>query len=200
MFMQVIRGKVSDHDAMRARLDAWQTELRPGATGWLGSTGGALDDGSFIGCVRFESEQAARQNSNRPEQDAWYHETAKLFDGEPTFLDVTDVETWLDGGSDDAGFVQVMVGHSPDRQALRARAQQDGDELRKARPEIIGGVEGFYGDDGFVNVAYFRSEEEARKGESQDPTPEIAERVADFQRLLGDVEFLDIHDPILYSA
>jgi hypothetical protein len=200
MFMQVIRGKVTDQDAMRARLDAWQTELRPGATGWLGSTGGALDDGWFIGCVRFESEDAAMKNSDRPEQGAWFAETSRLFDGEPSFINVTDVQPWLDGGSDDAGFVQVMIGHSPDREALRERARQDGDELRAARPEIIGGVEGLFGDDGFVNVAYFRSEEAARKGEAQDPPPEIAERVADFQRLLGDVEFLDIHDPILYSA
>lgn len=200
MFVQVVRGRVSDQQAMRERMEQWQRELRPGAVGYLGSTAGFLDDGSFVVCARFESEQAAMQNSDRPEQDAWFADTEKLIDGEPSFINVTDVQPWLNGGSDDAKFVQVMIGHSPDREALRRRADEDGAELRSARPEIIGGMQGVFGSDGFVNVAYFRSEEEARRNETQGPPPELAERVQDFEKLLGEVEFLDLHDPILYSA
>ena len=35
--------------------------------------------------ARFESEEAAQANSDRPEQGAWWAETAKVFDGEATF-------------------------------------------------------------------------------------------------------------------
>lgn len=199
MFIQVIRSKVNDKAAMRARMDDWQEKMRPGAVGYLGTTAGFLDDGSIVICARFESQEAAMKNSNRPEQDAWFQETSAAFGGEPEFIDVTDVEQWLDGGSDDAGFVQVMIGHSPDRDRLRARANEDTDQLRAARPEIIGGMQGVFGDDGFVNIAYFTSEGAARQGESQDPPPEAAEMVNEFQQLLGNVEFLDIHEPLLYS-
>ena len=199
MFIQVIRSKVSDKAAMRARLDDWQEKMRPGAVGYLGTTAGFLDDGSVVICARFESEEAAMQNSNRPEQGTWYEETSAMFGGEPEFINVTDVGTWLDGGSDDAGFVQVMIGHSPDRDRLRERATQDSDQLRAARPEIIGGMQGIFGDDGYVNIAYFTSEAEARKSEAQGPPPEVAEMADEFQSLLGDVEFLDIHEPLLYS-
>jgi hypothetical protein len=198
MFIQVIRGTTNDPAALRARGEDWQATIRPGATGYLGTTMGILDGGAFILLARFESEEAAMRNSERPEQGEWFAETSKIFNGEPTFLNVTDVEPWLDGGSDDAGFVQVMIGHSPDRDALKDRAMQDGDMLRAARPEIIGGLSGVWGDDGYVNVAYFTSEAEARQSEAQGPPPEAADQVNDFQRLLGDVEFIDIKDPILW--
>jgi len=44
MFAQIIRGKVSDPDAVRPVVDRWMTELGPSATGWLGSTSGVTDD------------------------------------------------------------------------------------------------------------------------------------------------------------
>jgi hypothetical protein len=39
------------------------------------------DDGRFIALARFESEEAARRNTDRPEQDRWWTEIAKLFTG-----------------------------------------------------------------------------------------------------------------------
>lgn len=200
MFIQVIRGKVADEAALRKQLDVWQSELRPGAPGYLGSTGGFLDDGGVVLMARFESKEQAEQNSSRPEQGAWWSETASAFAGEPEFINLDDVGTWLDGGSDDAGFVQVMIGHSPDRDRLREVAHQDAERLRAARPEIIGGLEGSFGDDGYVNVAYFRSEAAAREGESGEPPEDIRAQVEEFRRLLGDCTFLDLHDPILFSA
>ena len=47
MFIQVIQGKVADAEGLRTCLDRWLTDLQPGATGWLGSTGGVTDDGMF---------------------------------------------------------------------------------------------------------------------------------------------------------
>ena len=97
MFIQVIRSAVTDKAAMRARMDDWQEKMRPGAVGYLGTTAGFLDDGSIVICARFDSQEAAMQNSNRPEQDAWFQETSALMGGEPDFIDVTDVEQWMGG-------------------------------------------------------------------------------------------------------
>ena len=62
--------------------------------------------------ARFESEEAATANSQRPEQDAWWSETAKLLDGEATFRNSTDVIVDVQGDPDQAGFVQVMQGRA----------------------------------------------------------------------------------------
>src|ERR671922_1046980 len=91
VFVQVIQGQVADAQQARAALDRWAREVAPGATGWLGSTAGVTEDGRFVALARFESEEAARRNSNRPEQDRWWAETSKLFTGEVTFLDSTEV-------------------------------------------------------------------------------------------------------------
>jgi hypothetical protein len=67
MFIQVIEGKVADAAGLQAAMDRWVAELQPGAQAWLGSTGGFTDDGMFVSTVRFESQEAARRNSDRPE-------------------------------------------------------------------------------------------------------------------------------------
>jgi Asp-tRNA(Asn)/Glu-tRNA(Gln) amidotransferase A subunit family amidase len=101
----------------------WHDELRPNAVGYLGNTEGITEDGRFVVAARFESADAARQNSARPEQDSWWSDMSKVV----TDVDVHDcsqVITMLGGGSDDAGFVQVMVGRIKDRakfDALNAR-------------------------------------------------------------------------------
>ena len=117
MFVQVITGRTSDAGGLRAALDRWMEDLAPGAVGWLGSTGGVTEDGRVIMVARFESEDAARRNSARPEQDRWWADTARLFEGEPTFQDSTDVVVDLQGDPDQATFVQVMRGRTSDPRA-----------------------------------------------------------------------------------
>src|SRR2546423_841431 len=107
MFIQVIEGKVGDPELLRRQTEAWRREIKPGAKGYLGSTGGITPDGRGITLARFESEAAARANSERSEQGSWWNETAKAFDGEVTFRDCRDVDELLGGGSNDAGFVQI---------------------------------------------------------------------------------------------
>src|SRR5919112_458875 len=112
MFVQVIQGPVSDATAARAHFETWMTELAPGATGWLGSTAGVTEDGTLVVLARFESEEAARQNSDRPEQTAWWEQTRQVFTGEPEFHNSTRVDLDLPGNPDEAGFVQVMQGRT----------------------------------------------------------------------------------------
>ena len=91
MFAQIIRGKVSDPAGVRPIVDRWMTELGPTANGWLGSTGGITDGNDLFVLVRFESAEAARTNSEKPAQGAWWAEMEPLLDGGATFQDSDEV-------------------------------------------------------------------------------------------------------------
>src|SRR5688572_23897637 len=114
MIVQVIQGRINDADALRASLDRWAREVAPGAPGWLGTTAGVTDDGDSIALHCFASPNAARRNSDRPEQRRWWAETSALL-GEPVIVrDCGEATTQLGGWSDDAGFVQVAQGRFTD--------------------------------------------------------------------------------------
>ena len=85
MFVQIIKGKTNDAAGFRRMLDRWNAELKPGATGFVGSTGGIAEDGTTIGIVRFSDEAAAKENADRPEQTAWFEALSKYLAGSPTF-------------------------------------------------------------------------------------------------------------------
>jgi hypothetical protein len=199
MFIQVIQGKVMDEQALRRNLDRWNQELMPSATGYLGTTAGFADDGTFVALARFESRDAARANSERPEQSQWWAEMEKCFDGPATFMDCTDVRSWLSGGSDDAHFVQIMEGRSPDVARMHDLMNKHTDEIHQARPEIIGGLMMDAGEGRFIDAIYFTSEQEARAGEKMDMPEPLQADMNEGMRLMGDVEYLDLHQPILVS-
>src|SRR2546423_1062765 len=134
MLVQVITGKVKDADLWRRQSDRWVSELKPGAKGYLGSTGGITPDGRAITIARFESGQAAQANSRRSEQSAWWNETAKAFGEDVTFYDCRDVDTMFGGGSNDAGFVQVIQGRAKDQAKLRKDLPDMEGDLRQRRP------------------------------------------------------------------
>ena len=152
-----------------------EEELSPGAEGWLGGTYGMTDDGQFVGVVRFESREAAARNSLRPEQGAWWEEVSRCFDGEVTFHDCDDAIMMLDGGSDDAGFVQVIQGRLEDPAFRDVHVAADGRAPRGA-PEIIGGTIAIDEDGWFTETMSFRSEAEARAGEAKEMPDEMAEQ------------------------
>ncbi len=197
MFIQVIQGRTGAADELRGQLDRWEQELQPGAEGYLGVTAGVAEDGTAIFLVRFESEEAARANSDRPEQGAWWNETAALYDGEVTFRDCRDVDTMGAGGSDDAGFVQVMQGRVRDRDRFRQLEEDFMPKLGELRPDLIGSVRGWDGDF-FTEAIYFTSEAEARAGESKMSTEAGAE-LQEYLSLIEDVAYIDLKDPWLRS-
>jgi len=198
MFVQVIKGKAGDVEGLRRQLDRWLEEVRPGTIGFVGSTVGIADDRTFFAIARFEDEAAARANSSRSEQDAWWQETAKYLEGEPTFRESSDTSTLFDGGDDSAGFVQVMEGTVTDRAKAEAMETPEMlDQLRAARPDLLGSVRTWFPDDSFVDVAYFTSEEDARKGES---SPDFSDPGEEFMAVFEDMTFTDLKDPILTSA
>jgi hypothetical protein len=200
MFVQVIQGQVSDAGQARAALDRWVQEVAPGATGWLGSTAGVTEDGRFMALARFESEEAARRNSDRPEQDQWWSETAKLFTGEATFRDSSDVTVDVIGEPDDAGFVQVIQGRGSDPDRARELMGQDSSEWAAFRPDIIGSVGVGHDGGAYTMALYFTSEEAAREGERKEPPPELKAQMEEMGKLnVGEPEFFDLKQPWLYS-
>ena len=200
MFVQVIQGQVADAEQVRAALDRWARELAPGATGWLGSTAGVTDDGRFIALARFESAEAARRNSDRPEQDRWWAETAGLFTGEATFSDSDDVIVDLVGEPGDAGFVQVMRGRGNDPDRARELMGEDSSAWAAFRPDILGSVAVLHEGGAYTMAIYFTSEEEAREGERKEPPPELKAQMEEMDAISGGVpEFFDLRQPWLYA-
>ncbi len=200
MFVQVIKGQVSDAGKLKAALDTWAQDVAPGAIGWLGSTGGVTEDGTFIALARFEDEDAARRNSDRPEQDAWWAETSKTLGGEPTFQDSSDVMVDVIGDPDKAGFVQIMQGRSSNPDRARELMGQDSDEWAAFRPEIIGSVGVGHDDGSYTMALYFTSEEAAREGERKEVPAALKATMEEMDELtVGDTDFFDIRDPWLHS-
>jgi hypothetical protein len=200
MFVQVIQGTATNVDQLRAAVDGWIRDVQPGAIGWLGSTGGVTEDGRFIVLARFESEDAARRNSERPEQDRWWSETARLLDGDATFRDSTDVTVDLSGDPDRAGFVQVMQGRSMDLARANELMSQDSDKWAAFRPEVLGSVAVGHEDGAYTVAIYFTSEADAREGERKEPPAELAAQMEEMNRLnIGEPEFFNLQQPWLHS-
>jgi hypothetical protein len=195
MFVQVIEGHTSDAAGLRRQLDRWREEVKPSAVGFEGSTVGIADDGSFIAVARFSDAASATKNSSRPEQGAWWDETVKYFDGEPTFRESSDTATIFDGPTTAAGFVQIMEGRVVDR--AKAEAFETDEmlaTLHAARPDLLGSQRIWFDDGSYVEAAYFTSESDARTGEKGD---DFAGPQQEYVDLFGDMSFIDLRDPLL---
>lgn len=196
MFIQVIQAPCSRGDEVRALMQEWD-QVTDDSSGFLGSTGGVTDDGTFISVVRFESKEQAMANSDRPETGAMAEKMAALMDGPPEFHDCDDVSVWLDGGSDDAGFVQIIRGKTDDTAAFKEMMTRDTANLREMRPEIIGGTLGIEADGTYTQTIAFTDEASAREGEKQEPPQEIREEL---EASMQGATFYDLHDPWFTSA
>jgi hypothetical protein len=200
VFVQIIQGQVDDASAMQAALDRWVSDLAGEATGWLGSTSGVTEDGTFLTVARFENEESARENSDRPAQDQWWSETSQLFRGEPRFYESTEVDLDLMGDPDQAGFVQVIRQRVTDPGRVRELMKTDVDQFRDFRPDLLGTLTAVQDDGMTTTVAYFTSEEEARAGERKEPPAEMMAAMQQMQELsVGEAEYFDLKDPWLIS-
>lgn len=165
MFVQVIRGRATDRERLQEQWQKWTEQVKPASVGYLGSTAGITTAGDFLAVARFESEEAARRNSDRPEQGQWWSETEQYLES-PTFQDCTRVEEWMGGGSDDAGFVQVIQGTSEQDEDM---TPEDEERTRQTRPDLIGGISAQHADGKtWTTVAYFTDEVAAREGENKE--------------------------------
>jgi hypothetical protein len=149
--------------------------------------------------VRFASEELARRNSDRPEQDAWWTQASKHL-AEVAFHDSTRVHTYREGGSDQAGFVQVIQGHSPDMERLAALGRAREQTMAEQAPHILGMTVAEHADrrGDFTQTVYFTSQEHARWFGREQPV-EFDPSFAEFSSLMTDVRYFDLRNPRLDS-
>jgi hypothetical protein len=198
MYVQVIQGRVVDASGMRAHMEEWERTLGPGATGWLGTTAGVTDGGDTIALARFESEEAARRNSQRPEQGDWWSRMETFYDGEPSFLDCTLVDVDLAGDPEAAGFVQVMQGRSSDVERARRLMRETPADLTELRPDILGRLWAADPDGEWTMAIYFTSEAAAREGEQKEMPEDMATLMEQLNALeTREPRFFDLREPWL---
>ena len=197
MFVQVIQAKAKDPAGLRKQWEKWDQEIKPNANGFLGSTAGVTAKGDFIALARFENEDAARSNSASEAQSAWWEETSQYLE-DPMFHDCTEVDLSLGGGSDDAGFVQVMQGKTTDVAKSRELDAKMSERMKEMRPDVIGSVTAYHPENGrWTSAIYFTSEAEARAKEKEMNESEAAqEMMSEWQAISdGQPEFHDITEP-----
>jgi hypothetical protein len=198
MFVQVITAPVGDAEAIERAMDSWDEERRPQAKGFLGATSGISAQNTFVAVARFESEELARQNSDDPDQTAWWNELSKGFAGEATFHDCTEITISGGGGSDDAGFVQVIQGRATDKQALQSMSKEFEDRMSEVRPDVLGSLTAWDGDF-YTDVIYFTNEAEARAGEAKPLPADMQAEMEKWQSSTEGAQFHDLKDPKLVS-
>jgi hypothetical protein len=107
------------------------------------------------------------------------------------FHDCDDVMLFMDGGSDDAGFVQVIRGRTDDPSRIKAMLA-DTTTLHEMRPDIIGGSVAIEADGTFTETIAFRDEASARAGEQTEPPPQVR---AELESMMAGAKFYDLHHP-----
>lgn len=196
MFVQFIWGKVKDREAVTSLVKEWDTTIRPAAgDGFLGSTWGITEDDMMFVAVRFADEDAKNKLSDSPEQDAWYRRLVETgLEGEPKFAETGEVEIMGDGGSNDAGFVQVISGQFNDKDKW-LEVNRKFTALDQP-PHILGGYDGLLENNRFVSVIYFTNEADARKAEAEG-MPDDMEPLMDEWRstMSGEPHFTDLKQP-----
>lgn len=198
MFIQVIEGKASDPEGFRRVLEEQRPQVMEGAIGFLGATTVIAADNTVVTIARFESAEKAQENAARPEQTAFFEELKKHVAGEPTFHNCTEVDPFLGGGSNDAGFVQVMIGTAVDKAKARASEKELTPMLQQLRPDVLGGVTAWDGD-WWCQAIYFTSEADAREGEKKFETlsGEDQKKFQEMMEASGEPRYIDGTNPIM---
>jgi hypothetical protein len=115
-------------------------------------------------------------------------------------MDCPQVTFWMQGGSDDAGFVQVMEGHASDPNRITQLLDLSGDRIHELRPEIIGSTFSTTPEGDYVEAVYFTSEAEARDHEKLDLPADMQATFEEMMQQMGEVTYLDLHHPRMITA
>lgn len=199
MFVQVITAKVNDAEGLQRQVDRWEREVRPSAVGFLGSTSGVTEDGRLVVLARFESEEAANQNGSSPQQSEWWAETEKML-SDVQFKNSERVVLMRGGGSNDAGFVQVMRGRITDpekAQAFLSRTSEFEAAMARHRPDVLGDVSVIHDDGTYTDFIYFTNEAEARENEAKEMPDDLKPMMDEFMSAATVEEYLDLKEPRL---
>ena len=199
MFVQILSGRATDAEAVAQRFADWRRDLAGAAPGWLGSLGGVTDDGAMLVAAAFESAEAARRNSERPEQGQWWEQTSRVVD-DLQARDSVAAHRLVDGDPTAAGFVQAITGRvrKPDR--IPELAEQASARLPQVRPDVVVAWLAVHDDDTFTQVVGFSSEEEARAAERREPPPTDDPEWQRIWDVLGDLSYLDLRRVLAVPA
>jgi hypothetical protein len=199
MFIQVVQGRATNPPGIRRDLGRWQRQLAAGADGWLGSTSGITEDGWSISVIRFASADHARRNRERPEQREWWRDASQHL-ARIISHDAPTVHTYGDGGSDQAGFVQVIQGHSDDLEHMASLGRDQEQALAREAPHILGVTVAEHADrpGDFTQIVYFTSEQDARSYD-QAAIEEDAPAQDERRSLMTNLRSFDLRDPQLLS-
>jgi hypothetical protein len=200
MFIRVIQGRATNPPGIRRDLGRWQRLLAADADGWLGSTTGITDDGWSITVVRFASEAQARRNSDRPEQREWWRDASQHL-ARVAVHDAPKVHTYRDGGAAEAGFVQVIQGHSDDLERMAGLGRDQEGFLAQKAPHILGMTVAEHADrpGDVAQIVYFTSQQDARRFEQELPAEGDEPVLEQLRSLLTNSRCFDLRDPQLLS-
>jgi hypothetical protein len=200
MFIQVIQGRATNPPGIRRDLGRWQRQLAADADGWLGSTTGITEDGWSITVVRFASEVHARRNRDRPEQREWWRDASQHL-ARVVSHDATKVHIYRDSGSDQAGFVQVIQGHSEDLERMASLGRDQDEVLAREAPHILGVTVAEHDDRSgdFTQILYFTSEQDARSYDQDRAIEEDEPAQEERRSLMTSLRSFDLRDPQLLS-
>jgi hypothetical protein len=200
MFIRVIQGRATNPPGIRRDLGRWQRQLAADADGWLGSTAGITEDGWSITVVRFASEAHARRNSDRSEQREWWRDASQHL-ARVVFHDASKVHTYRDGGSDQAGFVQIIQGHTDHMERMVSLGRDQEEVLAREAPHILGVTVAEHADrpGDFTQIVYFTSEQDARSYDQDAPIEEDEPAQEERRSLMTNLRSFDLRDPQLLS-
>jgi hypothetical protein len=114
------------------------------------------------------------------------------------FHDCSEVDLMGEGGSDSAGFVQIIQGKTKDVARSREMDKEVESRMEGLRPDVLGGFVAWHPENGrFTNPIYFTSEAEARANEKKmESEPEFQKMMSEFQELSdGEPKFIDLPEP-----
>jgi hypothetical protein len=200
MFIRVIQGRATNPPGIRRDLGRWQRLLAADADGWLGTTAGITEDGWSITVVRFASEAQARRNSDRPEQCEWWRDASQHL-ARIVVHDASEVHSYRQGDANEAGFVQVIQGHSGDRERMAILGRDQEGVLAREAPHILGVTVADHADrpGDFTQIVYFTSERDARRFEPEPPAETDEPAQEERRRLMTDLRCFDLRDPQMLS-
>jgi hypothetical protein len=200
MFIQVIQGRATNPPGIRKDLGRWQRQLAADADGWLGTTTGITEDGWSITAVRFASEAQARHNRDRPEQREWWRDASQHL-ARIAVHDAPKVHSYRDGGSDQAGFVQVVQGHTEDMERMVSLGRDQDDSQARDAPYVLGMTVAEHADrpGDFTQIMYFTSEQDARHLEQERSAEADEPARRELLDLMTNLRSFDLRDPQLLS-
>jgi hypothetical protein len=198
VFIQVIQGRATNPPGIRRDLGRWQRQLAVGADGWLGSTTGITEDGWSISVIRFASEEQARRNRDRPEQREWWRDASQHL-ARVVSHDAPTVHIYRDAGSDQAGFVQVLQGHTDDLERMVNLERED--FLARNAPHVLGMTLAEHADrpGDFTQTVYFTSEQDARRSDQDRSDKADEPAIKELRSLMTNLRSFDLRDPQLLS-